>query len=248
MSKEYNTENLSKDGRYIDEMNSIDALNFILEDQLSVVLSIKKILPEISAVVEIMYQHIKNYPSGLLVYSGAGTSGRIGVQDGTEIYPTFGWPKEKIKFIIAGGSNAVFEAVEDAEDNLLAAKQSINDLNISKKDIVIGISASGNTPFTSEILRLSTNNNALTIGVSNNIDTLLHKYSKHTITVETGGEVVSGSTRLKAGTSQKIILNLISTLLFTKLGFVKKGMMVNMTPTNDKLRKRKKLINKALNV
>ena len=246
MSKENNTESLLINGCYIDEMKTIDALNYLLEDQLCVFSSIKPILPEIDKIVDLMYLHIKRKPKSSLIYSGAGTSGRIGVQDGTEIYPTFGWPKEKVKYIIAGGNTAVFEAVENAEDNLLLAKESVDNLNINCDDIVIGISASGNTPFTSEVLRLSSHKNALTIGISNNSDTLLHKHSKHTITVDTGREAVAGSTRLKAGTSQKIVLNLISTLLFTRLGFVKKGMMVNMTPTNAKLRKRKEIINSIL--
>jgi N-acetylmuramic acid 6-phosphate etherase len=241
-----NTENLSYEDSYIDEMSTLDALKFILEDQLSAVILIDKVLPVISNIVNEMYAHINNHRSGRLVYSGAGTSGRIGVQDGTEIFPTFGWPKSKVKFIIAGGKKAVFEAVENAEDNLLLAKKEVEKLQITNKDIVIGLSASGNTPFTCEVLRLAFQKKALTIGISNNINSLLHKVSKHTITVETGAEAVSGSTRLKAGTSQKIILNLISTVLFSKLGFVKNGMMINMMPTNSKLRKRKKLINKIL--
>lgn len=242
INKKNNTETLLSDGSFIDEMKTIDALNYLLKDQLYVFAEIKKNLHVIDHVVEMIYMHLNSKPNANLIYVGAGTSGRIGVQDGTEIYPTFGWPKERVKYIIAGGNNAIFEAVENAEDNLLHARESFKKFNITSDDIVIGISASGNTPFTSEVIRLSSQKQALTVGISNNTETLLHKFSKHTITVETGSEAVSGSTRLKAGTSQKIILNLISTLLFTRLGFVKKGMMVNMTPTNAKLRKRKKII------
>ena len=241
-----NTENLSYEGAYIDEMSTMDALKLILEDQLSAVMLIEKALPFINNIVNEMHAHIIKYSSGRLIYSGAGTSGRIGVQDGTEIFPTFGWPKSKVKFIIAGGKKAIFEAVENAEDNLLLAKEAIEKLQITNKDIMIGLSASGNTPFTCEVLRLASQRKALTIGISNNRNSLLDKVSKHIITVETGAEAVSGSTRLKAGTCQKVILNLISTVLFSKLGFIKKGMMVNMVPTNSKLRKRKKLINKIL--
>jgi N-acetylmuramic acid 6-phosphate etherase len=246
ISKQNNTESLLTKGCFIDEMQTIEALNYLLEDQLCVFTAIKESLPNIDKIVELMYQHLNLKPKSSLIYSGAGTSGRIGVQDGTEIYPTFGWPKERVKYIIAGGNKAVFEAVENAEDDLLLAKESVQNLNVNCDDIVIGISASGNTPFTSEVLRLSSQKKALTIGIANNLDTLLHKHSKHTITIETGREAVAGSTRLKAGTSQKIVLNLISTLLFTRLGFVKKGMMVNMTPTNAKLRKRKKVIDNII--
>jgi N-acetylmuramic acid 6-phosphate etherase len=246
ISKENDTEALLKKGFFIDEMETIDALNYLLQDQSSVFTAIKKILPNIDKIVQLMYQHLISNPKSSLIYSGAGTSGRIGVQDGTEIYPTFGWPKERVKYIIAGGNKAVFEAVENAEDNHLLAKEMVENFNINCDDIVIGLSASGNTPFTSEVLRLSSEKKALTIGITNNLDTLLHKHSKHIITIETGKEAVAGSTRLKAGTSQKIVLNLISTLLFTRLGFVKKGMMVNMTPTNAKLRKRKKIIDSIL--
>lgn len=246
MKKNNSTETLSTRGCFIDEMNNINALTYMLDDQWTIFSVISEILPDIDKIVDLMYQHIKIKPNANLIYSGAGTSGRIGVQDGTEIYPTFGWPKERVKFIIAGGPKAVFEAVENAEDDTKLALEAFNNCNISSNDIVIGLSASGNTLFTSEIIRLSSQKKALTVGISNNLDTLLHKYSKHIITINTGSEAIAGSTRLKAGTSQKIILNLISTLLFTRLGFVKKGMMTNMIPTNKKLRKRKKLIDSII--
>lgn len=244
--KKNNTENLGNEGHFIDEMKSVDALRYLLEDQFSVFSIINDVIPNINKVVELMYDRLQKKPTARLIYVGAGTSGRIGLQDGTEIFPTFGWPKERIKYIIAGGRMAVFEAVENAEDDIHKAKEEIEKNNITDNDIVIGISASGNTPFTCEVVRLASMKKALTIGVVNNADTLLHKYSNYTVTIETGPEAITGSTRLKAGTSQKIVLNLISTLLFTKLGFVKKGLMINMTPTNAKLRKRKKIIDTIL--
>ena len=111
MNKKNNTETLSIKGFYIDEMKTIDALTYMLEDQLCIFSELKKTLPDIDKVVGLMYEHINSKPKAHIIYCGAGTSGRIGVQDGTEIFPTFGWPKEKVKYIIAGGYKAVFEAV-----------------------------------------------------------------------------------------------------------------------------------------
>ena len=141
---------------------------------------------------------------------------------------------------------AIFSSIENAEDNIDEARRQVIGSKVSSNDIVIGLSASGSTPFTNEILKASSKIGALTIGITNNKNTLLEKNCKLSLILDTGGEVIGGSTRLKAGTSQKIALNLISTLLFSKLGYVKKGLMINVKPTNKKLVKRKKIINEIL--
>ena len=176
---------------------------------------------------------------------GAGTSARIGVQDGSELFPTFGWPKSRVKFIIAGGKKALLKSIENAEDDIEDAKLQCKSKSISSSDVVIGLSASGSTPFTNEVLKIATKIGACTIGITNNEKTSLEKFSKFCLVLNTGGELIGGSTRLKAGTSQKIILNIISTLLFSKLGYVKDGLMVNLKPTNKKLVLRKIKIKKS---
>ena len=130
--------------------------------------------------------------------------GRIGVQDGAELYPTFGWPKSRFDFIIAGGKEALTESIEDAEDNQIAAEELCKKKNISKNDIIIGISASGNTPYFKKVILEASKVGALTIGISNNPLGEMLKYSNFNIILDTKYEIVAGSTRLKAGTSQKV--------------------------------------------
>ena len=187
----------------------------------------------------------KNRKSSL-IYIGAGTSGRIGVQDAVELYPTFSWPKNRIKFIIAGGKRGVTNSIEDSEDDVSKARGEIKKIQNIKNDVVIGISASGNTPFTVQALSIAKKKGALTIGISNNLNSPLLKTSELKIFLNTGREVVAGSTRLKAGTSQKVCLNLLSTLLMVKLKKVKDGRMINLKPLNKKLRERMKNIKKYL--
>jgi N-acetylmuramic acid 6-phosphate etherase len=166
------------------------------------------------------------------------------VQDGVELFPTFNWPKERLDFIIAGGPNALLNAVENAEDDTHSAEKIVEDKFISHEDVVIGVAASGNTPFTCRVLERAKNQNALTISISNNSRGKILKYGNHKIILDTKAEVIAGSTRLKAGTAQKICLNIISSMVMVKMGRVKNGMMNEMVPTNEKLRlRKKKLIN-----
>ena len=183
---------------------------------------------------------------GRLIYVGAGTSGRIGVQDGVELFPTFNWPRERVNFIIAGGDKAILEAVENAEDSINEAIQSVKNKKINSKDVLICLAASGNTPFTCKVIEEAFNKGALTIAISNNPEGNILKFGKVKIILDTKEEVIAGSTRLKAGTAQKICLNIISSMVMTKLGRVKNGLMNNMVPTNEKLRKRKIFINSKI--
>ena len=240
------TEFLNEKLPFIDRCSTIDGLNILVNDQLEAITAVKSPINSIKLVVDKIFNHLKNCNTSRLVYCGAGTSGRIGVQDGAELYPTFGWPKSRFDFIIAGGKEALTESIEDAEDNQIAAEELCKKKNISKNDIIIGISASGNTPFTSKVILEASKVGALTIGISNNPLGEMLKYSNFNIILDTKYEIVAGSTRLKAGTSQKVCLNLISTMLMVKLGRVKNGRMISMVANNAKLRFRKSQIIKNL--
>lgn len=175
---------------------------------------------------------------GRLIYVGAGTSGRIGVQDGAELAPTFNWPRDRLAFLLAGGEGALVRAIEDAEDSEREAERQVAELGVGPPDVVVAVAASGTTPFTVAALRGAAEKRAVTIGLANNPDTPLLSVCDHPILIETGPEVVAGSTRLAAGTAQKAALNLFSTLLMIRLGRVYRGMMVQLQASNAKLRRR----------
>ena len=226
---------------WIDTLNTDDAINLIIENQRKAINAISKVKDDIYKVVEDISTSLKNY-TGSLIYVGAGSSGRLGVLDGVELPPTFGWNRNRIKFLLAGGKEAMFVSAEKMEDEIGEISSLIKDNNIGEKDIVIGLSASGSTKFTVESLIQANNLGAMTIGIANNKNAQLLKVAKHPIFLDTGPEVVAGSTRMSAGTAQKICLNIISTLVMTKLGRVKNGLMIKMRPTNKKLSKRHSFI------
>ena len=241
------TEQIYPSSKQIDHLGNRDAFNLILKDQLSFYQAIKKNEEEILKIVKFVTLHLNTNKKSRLVYCGAGTSGRIGVQDGVELPPTFGWPYERIDFIIAGGEKALLKSVENSEDNYKEANILFKKKKISKNDIVFCLAASGNTIFTNEILNLCIKKNVKTIALSNNPKGELLKKADFKIILDTKQEVVAGSTRLKAGTAQKICLNLISTLVMTNLGNVRNGMMINLNPNNKKLKDRFDRIKKSLN-
>lgn len=177
-------------------------------------------------------------PAGRLVYVGAGTSGRIAVQDGVELGPTFGWPGERVLFHLAGGTGALMSSVEGAEDDAVAGKQAMRDSVPTSADVVVGVAASGTTPYTVAAVRAGAAAGALTIGIAGNRETPLLRSAAHPILLETGAEAIAGSTRMKAGTAQKIALNLFSTAVMLRLGRVYGGLMVSMRVTNAKLSSR----------
>lgn len=240
------TELLHPSNLQIDEMDLTEAFKFMLNDHSKVISVINESMDDILNAIKKIVEHIKKNKTTRLIYCGAGTSGRIAVQDGVELTPTFGWPKTKIDFLLAGGKKALVQSIEDAEDDTNLPKILIEKKNINSSDIVFGLAASGNTQFTNEILKFSSSKNALTIAISNNPNGFILNNARYKIILNTKEEVVAGSTRLKAGTAQKVCLNIISTLVMTQLGGVKKGMMINMIPKNKKLRQRAKLIQKKL--
>ena len=220
----------------LDAWSLTSAMEAMWEGQLAAVAAIGRALPAITAATNAAREALGDH--GRLIYVGAGTSGRVAVQDGAELTPTFAWPQERLHFIIAGGESAFVASVEGAEDDAVDAVKQIDAARLSQNDVVIAVSASGTTPFTEAALREAGAHRAVTIGVANNPGTALLASAKYPVLVETGRELIAGSTRMKAGTAQKVVLNLISTGIMLGLGSVYRGMMVNMQPTNAKLKRR----------
>jgi N-acetylmuramic acid 6-phosphate etherase len=220
----------------LDGWQLASAMEAMWEGQLAAVAAIGRALPAITAATEAAKAALGDH--GRLVYIGAGTSGRVAVQDGAELTPTFAWPNERVRFIVAGGDSAFVSSVEGAEDDVDDAVRQIDGTRLTPHDVVIAVAASGTTPFTVAGLQQAGSSGAVTIGVANNPGTALLQAAKFPILVETGRELIAGSTRMKAGTAQKVVLNLISSGIMLRLGRVYRGMMVNMQPTNAKLKRR----------
>ncbi|GBR50194.1 N-acetylmuramic acid 6-phosphate etherase [Gluconobacter sphaericus] len=215
----------------------LDALlERLLTSQKAALDQVGEALPSIERAVEAAVPRLQ--AGGRLVYAGAGTSGRIGLQDGVELTPTFGVAPEKLVLLLAGGAGATTQAAEGAEDREDQARLDLLDHHPTERDVVIGVAASGNTPYTCAVVQLGREVGALTIGVSGNPDSRLLREAEFGICIPTGAEVLAGSTRMAAGTAQKVTLNLFSTALMTRLGHVYRGRMVDMRISNDKLQAR----------
>jgi N-acetylmuramic acid 6-phosphate etherase len=220
----------------LDAWSLTSAMEAMWEGQLAAVAAIGPALPAITAATEAAGIALSS--RGRIVYVGAGTSGRVAVQDGAELMPTFAWPNERVRFIVAGGDSAFVASIEGAEDDVDDAVAQIEQARLTPHDVVIAVAASGTTPFTVAALEHACSFGSVTIGVANNPDTALLASARFPILIETGPELIAGSTRMKAGTAQKIALNLISSGIMLRLGRVYRGMMVNMQPTNAKLKRR----------
>lgn len=177
-------------------------------------------------------------PCGRLIYVGAGTSGRIAVLDGVELGPTYGWDGERVVYLLAGGKDALLSSVEGAEDDASAGEREMRGVAPTASDVIVGVAASGTTPYTVAAISQARTGGALTIGFANNPGAPLLALATHPILLDTGAEVVMGSTRMKAGTAQKIALNLFSTAVMLRLGRIYAGLMVDMRVSNAKLRHR----------
>ena len=230
----------------IDQLNVIDGINLIVDEQKKAAIAVKKSAKSIECAINKIFKHLTLHKEGRLIYVGAGTSGRIGIQDGVELFPTFNWPKNRLDYIIAGGSYAVLNAVENAEDNILLAKDEVIEKSINSHDVVIGLAASGNTAFTCKVMQEANKISALTISISNNPRGKILQFGKVKIILDTQEEVIAGSTRLKAGTAQKICLNIISSIVMVKMGKVKNGLMTSLVATNKKLLERKERIKNTI--
>jgi N-acetylmuramic acid 6-phosphate etherase len=230
------TEHLDPRYAALEEWPSRAALDALLEAQLAAVAAVRPALGDIAVAAEAAAERLRH--EGRLIYCGAGTSGRIGVQDGAELPPTFDWPAARLGLLIAGGAPALTRAVENAEDRADLAEADMRAQAPTPQDVVIGIAASGATPYVLACLAFARAAGALTIGIANSRGAPLLDAADHPILVETGAEPIAGSTRLKAGTSQKVVLNLLSTLVMLRLGRVYRGQMVDMVARNEKLRRR----------
>ena len=229
----------ARDPRFLDldSWSADEAIGAMAEGQLAAVAAVAAARASLARAVEAAADRLRG-TAGRLVYAGAGTSGRIAVQDGVELHPTYGWPWERMAFCMAGGPAALMQAVENAEDDAAGGAAEIDRLAVGPDDVVIGVAASGRTPYTLGAVRQGRSRGALTLGFASNPQAPLLEAAEIGIWLDTGREPVAGSTRMKAGTAQKVALNLWSTALMVRLGAVYRGLMVAMQPTNAKLRVR----------
>ena len=220
----------------LEKMPTHELLSNINREDKTVALAVEKQIPRIEKLVDAIVEKMRK--GGRLFYIGAGTSGRLGILDASECPPTYGVPHGMVIGIIAGGDNAIRKAVEFAEDDYEQAWKDLQAFDINEHDVIIGIAASGKTPYVVGGLRTARQNQLLTGGITCNLETELSKNADITIEAVVGPEFVTGSTRMKAGTAQKLVLNMISTAVMIKLGRVKGNKMVDMQLSNTKLVKR----------
>jgi N-acetylmuramic acid 6-phosphate etherase len=230
------TEDASPRYEDLDAWSSLEAVHAMFEGQLSAVAAVREALPDIVRAGEAAAARLTE--DGRLVYVGAGTSGRIGVQDGAELSPTFDWPEDRVVFAIAGGERALRASAENAEDDCEAAQRALTHFAVGPRDVVIGLAASGATPYTTTFVQGARDRGALTVSIANNPGAPLLASAEYPILVDTGPEIPAGSTRMKAGTAQKVVLNLLSTLVMIRLGRIYRGMMIDMRARNAKLVRR----------
>ena len=221
----------------IDRWDPGDVLEAMIGGQFAAVAAVRAALPEIQRAALGLEQRLKD--KGRLIYAGAGTSGRLAVQDGAELMPTFSWPRERLLLLIAGGEAAMVRAVEGAEDEAGRAAELARHHQINSNDALIAVAASGTTPFTLSCLREAMRRGAFVVGIANNPGTPILEEAEQAIFLNTGAEPIAGSTRMNAGTAQRIALNLLSSLVMIRLGHVYRGMMVDVQSTNVKLTRRK---------
>ena len=234
------TESRNQNARNLHEKDTGEILRIINNEDRTVAKAVEKALPDIELAVE---EFVDSYRrGGRIFYVGAGTSGRLGVLDAAEIPPTFGVPEGRVVGEIAGGKEAITSAKEGCEDDNEAGKTRARENDIGKKDFVVGISASGRTPFVLGFLEASGEAGAGTATITNNPGAPVEAVSEISIVAETGPEVIAGSTRMKAGTAQKMILNMLSTAAMIRLGKVFDNLMVDVVASNEKLKDRAKNI------
>lgn len=220
----------------LDLYPTIDLVQAFTEDQVHAAAVVHAAAAQLARAVEAAVPRIA--AGGRLIYAGAGTSGRLGLLDSVELFPTFGWPKDRAVALIAGGRPALFEAVEGAEDDRAQGAADLGALRPGPQDVLIALAASGGTPYALGAVEAAKAAGALTIGIANNPDAALTGLAEVGITLATGSETISGSTRLQAGTAQKIALNTLSSSIMVRLHKVYGNLMVDVLPTNAKLFRR----------
>ena len=231
-----NTEAIDSSFSKIDTLSTIDLLKLFNDGDKSVAEKVAKVLPKVAEAITEITKRMES--GGRLIYVGAGTSGRLGVLDASECIPTFSLEEGLVIGIIAGGDTALRTGIEGAEDVLEGAIEELKKMNFSKKDSLVGIAASGRTPYVVGALKYAKEMGAASIALSCNLNSELSKFADVAIEVDTGAEILAGSTRLKAGTAQKLVLNMISTVSMIKLGKTYGNLMVDLQVSNIKLRDR----------
>ncbi len=238
--KTLQTENRNLSTINIDSVSTVEMLQMINNEDKKVALAVEKEIENISKAVDIIVEKLHN--GGRLIYIGAGTSGRIAILDASECPPTYGTDPDLVQAFIAGGDKAIVRSIEGAEDDSELGANELKAINFNFKDVLIGIAASGRTPYVLGAVDYAMSVGAVTIGISNNPDSILDQACDISICPVTGPEAVTGSTRMKAGTSQKLVLNMISTGVMIKYGKVYENLMVDVKASNDKLYERSKNI------
>ncbi len=231
-----NTETPSSSHTELDLYATPEVVLALVDDQVNAVRAVRAAASAIAQAVDAAVPRMLQ--GGRLIYVGAGTSGRLGVLDSVELYPTFSWPRERAVGLIAGGAGAMFVAVEGAEDDAEQGAQDLRVANVAAQDVVLLLAASGGTPYVLGALQAAKAAGALCIGFANNPNAPVTQQADMGITLDTGAEVISGSTRLKAGTAQKIALNTFSSALMVRLNKVYGNLMVDVKATNAKLVRR----------
>jgi len=228
-----NTEQRNAASRKLDRMAALEIVRLMNREDGNVAAAVGREIPAIARAVDAIVARIRK--GGRLIYVGAGSSGRMGVLDAAECPPTFGISPKLVRALIAGGRRAITRAVEGAEDSERNGERDLRAIRMTRKDVVVGIAASGTTPYVLGALRFARKRGATTVAVTSNLRVPVGRLAKIMIAPEVGPEVLTGSTRLKAGTSQKMVLNMLSTAVMARLGHVYENLMIDMMLTNEKL-------------
>jgi N-acetylmuramic acid 6-phosphate etherase len=234
--KQAKTEQRNPRSRGLDRISTLEILRLLNREDARVATAVRRMLPKIARAVDAIVRSFRS--GGRLIYVGAGSSGRLAVLDAAECPPTFGTPPRMVLALIAGGEKAIRKAVEGAEDSAAAGARDLVAAGITRRDVVVGIAASGTTPYVLGALRLARRRGAVTVGLTSNPRSPLARLARIAIAPDTGAEVIAGSTRLKAGTAQKMVLNMLSTASMARLGRVYENWMIHVALTNQKLRQR----------
>ncbi|HUO16836.1 MAG TPA: N-acetylmuramic acid 6-phosphate etherase [Verrucomicrobiae bacterium] len=230
------TEQLLPSARNLDRMSSIEIARLINREDATIATTVRRALPQIARAIDVVADAIRE--GGRLIYVGAGTSGRLGALDASEIPPTFNVSPRTVQFIMAGGPEALGASTEASEDDIRPAIREMKKRKPGKRDVVLGIATSGRTPFTIAAVKYARRRGACTIALTCNPNSPLERAADFSIVTEVGREVLAGSSRMKAGTAHKMVLNMISTGAMTRLGYVYGNLMVNVWTKNEKLSQR----------
>lgn len=233
-----NTEDVSQRYQRLDTWPTGEVVAALIEGQMRAPAAVWAVEGHLEAAAEAAAARLAQ-GGGRIVYAGAGASGRIAVQDGVELHPTYGWPDDRLVYLMAGGEGALVRSVEGAEDDAEEARRRVAELDLGPTDVLIAVAASGATPFVVAAAQAARTAGALVIGLANNPDSPLAAVSDHAVELLTGAEVIAGSTRMAAGTAQKIALNVLSTAIMVRLRRVHDNLMVDLASTNAKLARRR---------